>query len=383
MKIIHGPSNIAGNASELANAQRQLGTKSLSIATGVRTGASPDDLPDVVVYTQSDFFLFKELKRWAAIAKLLPSADVWHCNNGSSIAPSILPKKQNFFENICVVFYNFFYARWLNFFDVKLAHFFGKVVVMTYQGSDARQHDFCISNYKIHFYHQFSQTKLSRRNDELKRSSIEKIDKYADLIYTVNPDLLNLLPERAKFIPYSSVDLNKWETVGIDTKKRVLKIVHAPTNKKIKGTKYLVEAVKKLELENHPIDFEIIENIDKSRVKEKYKDADIFVDQLLIGFYGATAVEFMALGKPVICYLCEKDIAKLPLEMQNDIPIITANQFDIFDVLKSLIKIQRNDLKEIGLNSRKYVEKWHDPNKIAQRTIDDYRLAIKNKRTRQ
>lgn len=383
MKIIHGPSNIAGNASELAKAQRKLGTESLSIATGVRLGVSPDDLPDVVIYTKKNFFFFKELKRWGAIAKFLPSADVWHCNNGSSIAPSILPKKQNFFENIFVVFYNFFYARWLSFFDVKLAHFLGKVVVMTYQGSDVRQQDFCVSNYKIHFYHEFSQNKRSRKNDELKRSSIKKIDKYADLIYTVNPDLLNLLPKRAKFIPYSSVDLNKWKTTGLDTNRKVLKIVHAPTNQTIKGTKFLVEAIKKLELENHPIDFEIIENVDKSLVMEKYKNADILVDQLLAGFYGATAVEFMALGKPVICYLCEKDIAKLPLEMQKDIPIINANQFNIFDVLKSLINKQRNELKEIGLISRKYVERWHDPYKIAQSMIDDYEFAIRNKKTRQ
>jgi hypothetical protein len=58
-----------------------------------------------------------------------------------------------------------------------------------------------------------------------------------------------------------------------------------------------------------------------------YEKADLLVDQLLAGWYGGVAVEFMALGKPVVCYLRESDLRFLPEAMRRQIPIIRAESF--------------------------------------------------------
>jgi len=46
--------------------------------------------------------------------------------------------------------------------------------------------------------------------------------------------------------------------------------------------------------------------------------ADLLVDQLLTGWYGAVAVEMMALGKPVVCYLREDDLKFIDSRMRAD-----------------------------------------------------------------
>jgi glycosyltransferase involved in cell wall biosynthesis len=80
---------------------------------------------------------------------------------------------------------------------------------------------------------------------------------------------------------------------------------------------------------------------------------------LLIGSYGLVAIENMALGKPVICYINEKMKEKYPSEL----PIISCGIENIKEKIEYLIKNQ-DALKTIGLNGRKYVEKYHDINKL-------------------
>ena len=106
-------------------------------------------------------------------------------------------------------------------------------------------------------------------------------------------------------------------------------------------------------------------------MKAVYESADVFVDQLLVGWYGAAAVEAMSLGKPSVCYLRESDIAWLPFK--DSIPLISATCTTIYDVLLDLIE-NRHTLKEIGIRSRTYVEEVHDPVKIAMQMKQTYEL---------
>ena len=75
------------------------------------------------------------------------------------------------------------------------------------------------------------------------------IDKYADLIYSVNPDLMHYLPKRTKFLPYTCINLVDSKAVYVGNNEQ-LHIVHAPTNRLIKGTEHITRAIKKLK-KNH------------------------------------------------------------------------------------------------------------------------------------
>ncbi|WP_404405211.1 glycosyltransferase family 1 protein [Jeotgalibacillus malaysiensis] len=149
-------------------------------------------------------------------------------------------------------------------------------------------------------------------------------------------------------------------------KKSEIIIVHAPSKRGKKGTEFLIEAIKNLE-NNYNIKLILIENVSYKEALKIYEKADIIVDQLLIGTYGMFSIEAMALGKPVITYLREDLVASFP----NDLPIYNSNIFNIEKDLELLIK--NPDLRyEIGVKCRKYVEKYHDSDKLAKKAIEIY-----------
>ena len=191
---------------------------------------------------------------------------------------------------------------------------------------------------------------------------------FANKTFVLNPDL-KLISSSSELMPYGNVDLNEWSSIGFKRKDNSLIILHAPTNRSIKGTKYLVEAVSKLKKEGYSVRLKLLEGIKHNRMKEFCRDADIVVDQLLIGWYGGFAVETMALGKPVVCYLNEDLFYLVP--WAGDIPIVNANTANLYDKLKWLIENPK-ERERIGRMGREFVEKWHDPVKIAEKLTKLY-----------
>jgi len=108
-----------------------------------------------------------------------------------------------------------------------------------------------------------------------------------------------------------------------------------------------------------------------AQVKALIAECDIVVDQLLIGWYGAVAVEAMALGKPVLCYLREEDLKRF-VPFRDRIPIVRTTKETLADDLRTLLGDTARG-SELGVAGRRFVEECHDPLKIAQRTIFAYR----------
>jgi hypothetical protein len=88
----------------------------------------------------------------------------------------------------------------------------------------------------------------------------------------------------------------------------------------------------------------------------------------------------MALGKPVMCYVRESDLGFIPPEMRRDLPVINATPANIYEVLKEWITARREELPAAGARGRAFVERWHDPLKIAARLKNDYESILASKR---
>ncbi len=112
------------------------------------------------------------------------------------------------------------------------------------------------------------------------------------------------------------------------------------------------------------VTFRIVENLTYSSALEVYKNADIFIDQLLIGWYGGFAVEGMAYGKPVVSYIRQEDLDVVPPEMRAQIPVVNATARTLFQVMDDLLR-DKEQIRSIGLKGRSYVERWHNPSTIA------------------
>ena len=352
VRVLHCPTDTGNQAWVLSRAERALGLES-----------------DVMVFRDSwlgyqlSYNLGMNLRRpmWS-IAKLLwffqeaiRKYDVFHFNFGSSFIPQAIDLK------------------WFELCDLALLKRLGKGIVVTYNGSDARQGDYCAEHYSISPYEPHCEQPRDKKKDALKRRRIEKFGRYADVVFALNTDLLRVLPAKTEFLPYASVDLREWRPTLTKRDNRCkVRIVHASTHRRgEKGTGYIIEAVDRLRGEGHQVELEIVQNVPHSKVRSVYENADIAVDQLLTGWYGGFAVEMMALGKPVVSYIRNEDLGVVPKRMRMDMPIIRAEPDTIYNVLASTIRNESARQMQ-GRRGREYVERWHDPIKIAARMKEVY-----------
>jgi glycosyltransferase involved in cell wall biosynthesis len=344
LRILHAPGIAGGNPASLARAERALGLASWCLTDEPNSyGYAVDEQVPGPAQSRACY----EMQRWKLLARAIRNFDVIHFNFARTFFPNVLQL------------------------DLPLLKAAGKRILMTYQGDDARQGDYCQTHFDITFATRVPSGYYSARSDAAKRRRISRVARYADVIYALNPDLLHVLPQRARFLPYANVDLNDWKPVlGVENPAPV--IVHAPTHRLVKGTDLILQAADQLKNEGVAFELVLIEGMNHADARRAYERADLAVDQLFAGWYGGFAVEMMALGKPVLCYLREEDFKFIPHEQRDDLPIIPVRPDNIAETLKEWLRVPRARLQDIGGRGRMYVERWHDPLKIAARLKADY-----------
>ena len=154
---------------------------------------------------------------------------------------------------------------------------------------------------------------------------------------------------------------------------RPLRVVHASNHRMFKGTRFLIEAVEQLKCEGEAVDLILVERVPNVRALELYRSADVIFDQCLMGNYGYLALEGMALGKPVMCFIREP--AQYLLK-PDECPIINTHIATLKEDLRRLVR-GRAHLPEIGRRSRRYVETYFSLPAFADRLATAYaRLGV-------
>jgi len=373
MKLIHLPYNVGGNPQGLSRHLLQLGIKS---ETWVLTQNYLNYSADRILFSQNDSFIGAEFKRLKAL-KYLFVYDAIFYNFGSTLFPTNPDVKLNS-KGFKFYVYKLIYKHYCEFFqlvELKVLSLLKKPIFIQFQGDDARQGKYCKENFVFSTVSQVSDGYYSDDTDRMKSKQICLFSKYASKIYSLNPDLLHILPKNAEFLPYSHISLKEWQPFYTQLKSRPLKIGHAPTNRKVKGTELIISALETLKSQGYSFELVLVEGENNTNAKAIYEDLDILIDQLFCGWYGGLAVEAMALGKPVVAYIRNEDLVFIPDQMRIDLPVINANPDTILCVLKSILEMPRDELYNLGICSRRFVEKWHDPIKIAERVKDDINFS--------
>lgn len=383
IRVLHCPKMVGGCPQQLARAEREVGlVESLSVAFDRRQF---DYEGDEVLFADSDNLVVREIKRWRLLWRAIRKFDIVHFNFGQSIMPIWVPPsaRPNIKLHWSTRLAYCCYARLFELRDLPLLKLAGKGIFVTFQGDDARQGDYCSDNFEISPAGEVEPGYYSAEFDAHKRKRIAIFARYADRIFSANPDLLNVLPANARFMPYPQVDLRQWQIVPTsDDQPDVPTVVHAPSHRGVKGTRFILDAVARLKDEGIGLNFILVEGLTRSQARRIYERADLLIDQLLCGWYGGLAVELMALGKPVLCYIRKSDLKFIPEQMQTDLPIIEATPSTIYDVLKQWLTVRKNELSHVGRRGRAYVEKWHDPLKIAAQLKSEYEAVMASKRGR-
>ena len=188
--------------------------------------------------------------------------------------------------------------------------------------------------------------------------------KRADAEIVGSYDATRWVPE-AHVIP-PGLDLRPFTPVPPSDSPRPL-VVHAPSNREKKGTRYVIEACEQLNIE-----LDIVEGVPHEEARDRYRRADIVVDQLNAGWHGVFALESMALGKPVVTYLKPDVVERSAAGYGIRIPIVPATKDTLVDALRPLVD-EPAVRREVGAAGRAYVEQVHDIDRIADRLVDLYR----------
>lgn len=256
--------------------------------------------------------------------------------------------------------YNFHFGRSIlpKSLDLPILKFFGKKIVFTFHGSDVRDRNLVVPG---------AGGRFSAVRTEKNR---EKALRYGDLIVVTTPDLLEFFPEgRAVWIPVAFPLKRKKYSYKKLSKNKFL-IIHAPTNRLIKGTDYIIKAIKKLQKKYKFLKFKLIENLPRPEALKIYDKADLAIDQLMIGWYGLFAVEMMSLGVPTICYIRE-DLKKYA----PDLPLINANKENIQNVIEQIIK-NPEKLRKYQEEGFFYVKNNHETSRVALKYIKEYKRIL-------
>lgn len=129
----------------------------------------------------------------------------------------------------------------------------------------------------------------------------------------------------------------------------------------IKSSHVYLPLVERLREEGFQLELIEPEGIPNKEVRYLQVQADIFLDMLTFGWFGANAREAMMLGKPVICFLRPEwlDSARIEIpEYIDELPVVSATPQTVETVLRELIA--NKDMRfEIGRRSREFAVKWH------------------------
>jgi UDP-N-acetylglucosamine 2-epimerase len=187
----------------------------------------------------------------------------------------------------------------------------------------------------------------------------------------VNPDLVEHIDKsffKKTYIVFHPIILEEVDPEYPEINREKPLVVHAPSRRWIKGTNYVLKAVELLKSKGFKFDFQLIEGMEHEKALNVLKNADIVVDQFIVGAYGMLSIEAMAYGKPVVCFIKESLYKLYP----STLPIVNANIDNLPQKLAMLIK-DGNLRYRLGVEGRKYVEKYHSEEVYYKKIMEIYK----------
>jgi len=187
--------------------------------------------------------------------------------------------------------------------------------------------------------------------------------KKADAEIVGSYDAIRWVPEADVILP--GIDLSAIEPAPPSDRARPV-ILHAPSSRRRKGTDVVVAACEGLDA-----DLEIVEGLRHDDAFERYRNADIVVDQLNAGWYGVFAIECLALGKPVVTFLHDEAVRRTSEAYGVEVPIVSATKETLRERLRPLVS-DAALRRRIGAASRAYAERVHDIEVITDQLLELY-----------
>ena len=253
MRVLHAPSEIAGQPSILARALRDLGVEAWSLATNPTFAQySPDEHPPLDTLTPIPRYLGYA----GLVAKHIGRHDVFHFHFGRTLIPP----------------HNF---------DLPLYRLLGKKIVFHYHGCDVRNRAHMLATHTRATCTECEPFCIPRRQERI----LLEARQYAHAEIVSTPDLLESVPAARQ------MHVAAWlpDYVPQPVRETPKLVLHAPTNRLIKGTRYVEAAFAKLQPKFPDVEFRVVEKTAWPRLKDQMAECDVFVDQVFMGWSTKTS----------------------------------------------------------------------------------------------
>jgi len=235
-----------------------------------------------------------------------------------------------------------------------------RLFVYTY-GADVRTRERTLAMGKFNFCTECPEIgRFCICEENLGRDNTELVARYATAILAMG-DMCAYVPGHRE-MHFWPIDVEKLEFRGARIRSDgVLRVAHATNQPWFKGTRHLVRVVKRLQNEGLPLELVSVSGLPNTDVLRIFGEVDLVAEQFLGGFHGYTALEAMAVGKPVISYIRDRERLADPEEC----PIISATPDELEDVLRDLVA-GRYDFEDLGRRGRHYVEQHYAMKVVAR-----------------
>lgn len=333
VRVLHLPSNPADQAGIVVRTLRDLGHD----AELWHFGPSPFgfDVDRVIDIDDHD-----PRSIWPHLLEAIERFDVFHFHYGRS----------------------FFSQGWQEFplyWDLPLLRMLGKKIIFTFHGSDCRTPE-------AHAKHNpFSHLFFEHLTPDVDRiaKSIAVISTYADHLAVVSAEL-------RPYVPGSVVVERAFPLAGFAeqpaAQREIPVLLHAPSRRSVKGTERIVEVLDTLKAEGVRFEFRMIEGLPHDEVLALIRDADVVIDQVVMGDHGVVSVEAMAANRVAVAYLTD------PVRKANPgSPVYLADPDTFKDRMRELIIDADLRMKHASAG-RAYVAEHFDAAVIAQRCLALY-----------
>jgi hypothetical protein len=175
-------------------------------------------------------------------------------------------------------------------------------------------------------------------------------------------DMVSYVPG-CRDLHYWPLDLKKFKAEPLAYRPGdTLRVAHAPNHGHFKGTALLMEAIERLRREGQPIELVSVQGVPNKKVLELFRTSHVIADQFIAGFHGYTALEAMALARPVLCFLRSDDM----MIDSATCPIINVRPEQIYDILKRCL-LGGFDLENLGKRGRAYIDRYYSIEAVAAR----------------
>ncbi|WP_226344396.1 glycosyltransferase [Agilicoccus flavus] len=202
-------------------------------------------------------------------------------------------------------------------------------------------------------------TKILQKRAEINARLLREFD---GPVFVSTPDLLDYVPG-ATWCP-AVVNPTYWVSDWPLLQRRRPRVVHIPSNGRLKGTEFIDPVLTALADEGR-IEYRTLRGLDHDAVRLEYQEADIVVDQVVLGLYGVASIEAMAAGRVTMAFLGDAVRDRIRSAAGLDCPIVEVTPETLREQIERVLDDRDAAAAHAALGPE-YVRAVHDGHFSAQ-----------------